>query len=219
MLSPRASDSIAARHHPQRNRAWPNLAWIGGAVPRPVPIWYAIWSVTDQVAVHILDRPQAPVPPGATRSPSPHVPAYLVGNQAGRRGLLDIFAQHSARADEMDQTGACHRVRDCAASTWPNHVSVNASASTSTTTRASLPCGASTNDSTSLSIFVMSGSSSTTAPGQPTATAQVTRSQWKFTRSSSNPLNERPSKSELLSNVVDWPVMVTRRTSGPRAQS
>jgi hypothetical protein len=34
------------------------------------------------------------------------VPAYLVGNQDGRRELLDIFAQHSARADELAAVGA-----------------------------------------------------------------------------------------------------------------
>jgi hypothetical protein len=56
--------------------------------------------------VHILDGPQAPVPPGASRSPSPHVPAYLVGNQDGRPELLDIFAQHSARADELAAVSA-----------------------------------------------------------------------------------------------------------------
>ena len=71
-----------------------------GAVPRPVAIWYATWSGAGNVAVHILDGPHAPVPPGAARAPSPHVPAYLLGNQDGRRELLDIFAQHSARADE-----------------------------------------------------------------------------------------------------------------------
>src|SRR3989442_765415 len=32
--------------------------------------------------------------------------AYLVGNQDGRRELLDIFAQHSARADELAAVGA-----------------------------------------------------------------------------------------------------------------
>src|SRR5207245_2215745 len=48
----------------------------------------------------------APVPPGAARAPSPHVPAYLVGNQDGRPELLDIFAQHSARADELAAVGA-----------------------------------------------------------------------------------------------------------------
>jgi len=34
------------------------------------------------------------------------VPAYLVGNQNGRRELLDIFARHSARADELAAVGA-----------------------------------------------------------------------------------------------------------------
>ncbi len=63
-----------------------------GAVPRPVAIWYATWSGAGNVAVHILDGPHAPVPPGAARAPSPHVPAYLLGNQDGRRELLDIFA-------------------------------------------------------------------------------------------------------------------------------
>ena len=77
-----------------------------GAVPRPVAIWYATWSSAADVAVHILDGPQAPVPPGAARAPSPRVPAYLVGNQDGRRELLDIFAQHSARADELAAVGA-----------------------------------------------------------------------------------------------------------------
>ena len=77
-----------------------------GAVPRPVAIWYAAWSGAAHVAVHILDGPQAPVPPGAARAPSPHVPAYLLGNQDGRRELLDIFAQHSARADELAAVGA-----------------------------------------------------------------------------------------------------------------
>ena len=46
------------------------------------------------------------MPPGATRSPRAHVPAYLVGNQDGRRELLDIFAQRSARADELAAVGA-----------------------------------------------------------------------------------------------------------------
>ena len=75
-------------------------------MPRPVAIWYATWSGAAYVAVHILDGPQAPVPSGAARSPSPHVPAYLVGNQDGRRELLDIFAQHSARADELTAVSA-----------------------------------------------------------------------------------------------------------------
>jgi hypothetical protein len=99
---------IASGGHLQRQvlhalRFEPEFA---GAVPRPVAIWYAIWSGTDHVAVHILDGPQAPVPPSATRSPSPHVPAYLVGNQDGRRELLDIFAQRSASADELAAVGA-----------------------------------------------------------------------------------------------------------------
>jgi len=69
-------------------------------------IWYATLSGAAHVATHILDGPHAPVPPGAARAPSPHVPAYLVGNQDGRRELLDIFAQHSARADECAAVGA-----------------------------------------------------------------------------------------------------------------
>jgi len=99
---------IASGGHLQRQvlhalRFEPDFA---GAVPRPVAIWYATWSGAAHMAVHILDGPQAPVPPGAARASSPHVPAYLVGNQDGRRELLDIFAQRSARADELAAVGA-----------------------------------------------------------------------------------------------------------------
>ncbi len=102
------SHLIASGGHPQRQvlhalRFEPDFA---GAVPRPVTIWYATWSGAAHVAVRILDGPQAPVPSGAARAPSPHVPAYLVGNQDGRRELLDIFAQHSARADELAAVSA-----------------------------------------------------------------------------------------------------------------
>jgi hypothetical protein len=71
------------------------------AVPRPVAIWYASWPDAAQVAVQVLDNQWAPSPPGAVRAPAPHIPAYLIGYQDGRRELLNIFAEHSARADEL----------------------------------------------------------------------------------------------------------------------
>ena len=76
------------------------------AVPRPVAIWYASWPDDASTAVHILDGQQAPPPPGAVRAPAPHIPAYLIGYQDGRRELLDIFAEHRPRADELAAVSA-----------------------------------------------------------------------------------------------------------------
>jgi hypothetical protein len=76
------------------------------AVPRPVVIWYASWPDAAQVAVQVLDNQRAPTPPGAVRAPAPHIPAYLIGYQDGRRELLDIFAQRSVRTDELAAVSA-----------------------------------------------------------------------------------------------------------------
>lgn len=77
-----------------------------GAVPRPVVIWYATWPDATRTAVHILDGPHTPTPPGAVRASAPQVPAYLVGYQGGRRELLDIFRERSARTDELAEVSA-----------------------------------------------------------------------------------------------------------------
>jgi hypothetical protein len=76
------------------------------AVPRPVAIWYATWPDAPQTAVHILDGQRGPPPPGAVRAVAPHVPAYLIGYQDGRREVLDIFAQRSVRTRELAAVSA-----------------------------------------------------------------------------------------------------------------
>ena len=99
---------VASGGHLQRQvlhalRFEPDFA---AAVPRPVAIWYATWPDAARLAVHVLDGPEAPVPPGAVRAPGPHVPAYLIGYQSGRRELLDIFAQHNSHADGLAAVSA-----------------------------------------------------------------------------------------------------------------
>jgi hypothetical protein len=78
-----------------------------GAVPCPVAIWYATWP-NARVSVHILDGPQAPVPPSARRAPSPHVPAYLIGYRDGHRELLEIFARRSTRTEGLAAVGEAY---------------------------------------------------------------------------------------------------------------
>jgi len=59
------------------------------------------WPDAAGTAVHVLDGQHGPTPPGAIRASAPHVPACLLGYRDGRRELLGIFAQRSARADEL----------------------------------------------------------------------------------------------------------------------
>jgi hypothetical protein len=79
-----------------------------GAVARPVAIWYSTFPDAAQMTVRILDGQQDQVPPGSSRASMPHVPAYLIGYQDGRRELLDIFAERSARADELAAVSAAY---------------------------------------------------------------------------------------------------------------
>ncbi|MDQ6670941.1 MAG: hypothetical protein M3069_09360 [Chloroflexota bacterium] len=69
-------------------------------------IWYAASPDAARPAVHILDDQLGPTPPGAIRASATHVPAYLVGYDDGRRELLDIFAERSARADVLAEVSA-----------------------------------------------------------------------------------------------------------------
>jgi len=64
-----------------------------------VAISYATWPDAERAVVHIFDRQDAPLPPGAVRASIPHVPAYLVAYGDGRRELVDIFAERSARTE------------------------------------------------------------------------------------------------------------------------
>jgi hypothetical protein len=79
-----------------------------GAVPRPVAIWYATWPGAAGISVQVLDDERTVAPPGAVPASVPHVPAYLVGYQSGRRELLDIFAERSARAEELAALSATY---------------------------------------------------------------------------------------------------------------